>query len=176
MDPSIELWRPVPEYEGYYSVSSLGRVRSEEREVRDYRGVRRLRTRVMKLCKTRRGYFSVGLHKDGHTRTRHVHSLVTSAFLGPRPPGKCVLHGPAGKLCNALSNLSYGTIFQNNGPDKIRDGTDNRGEKNHKAKLTAADVRFIRASNERGSFLAKNFGVTRTTICDIRKHKIWAHV
>lgn len=51
-----------------------------------------------------------------------------------------------------------------------------RGETQWQARLTADDVRTIRASKESGKELARRFGVSPQTICDIRKGRKWQHV
>lgn len=55
-----------------------------------------------------------------------MHVLVAHHFISSRPAGMLVLHGPAGKSCNHVKNLSYGTYTQN-ALDRIRDKTDIRG-------------------------------------------------
>ena len=40
-----EIWRPVKEYEGYYEVSNLGRVRSIDRVVVDKNGRQQFKKR-----------------------------------------------------------------------------------------------------------------------------------
>lgn len=42
--------------------------------------------------------------------------------------------------------------------------------------LTEEDVRYIRAATISGADLAREFGVTSATICDIRKHRSWKDV
>lgn len=60
-----------------------------------------------------------------------VHVAVALAWIGPKPsPKHEVLHGPAGKLCNDVSNLRWGTRRENN-LDKRRDGTDHHASKTH---------------------------------------------
>lgn len=51
-----------------------------------------------------------------------------------------------------------------------------RGETQWNAKLTEADVRFIRASDMSGKDLAAKFLVTPQAITNIRKRRIWKHV
>lgn len=58
-------------------------------------------------------YLSVCLSRDGQRRNLYVHELVALAFLGPRPEGAEILHGPKGSKCNHLSNLRYGTPEEN---------------------------------------------------------------
>lgn len=42
--------------------------------------------------------------------------------------------------------------------------------------LTEDDVRYVRASNERGVDLAVRFGIAVQTVCDIRKRRSWKHI
>ena len=51
-----------------------------------------------------------------------------------------------------------------------------RGETQWQAKLTEADVRFIRSSSAAGKELAAKFLVTPQAITNIRKRRIWKHV
>jgi hypothetical protein len=50
------------------------------------------------------------------------------------------------------------------------------GERNGKAKLTAADVRAIRAAAGTQSEIAKRFGIARTTARQIRLRRRWQHL
>ena len=178
MDLSIEQWKPVIGYEGLYSVSSLGRVRSEARVVDSGQGwSQRIAGRIMKLrCPSPGYYWLVTLSSAGKQKSYTVHSLVARAFLGLQPPGHHILHGPAGSKCNALHNISYGTVSKNNGEDRVRDGTDIRGEQHNQAKLTAADVRFIRASSEGSRALGHKFEVSHRAIHKARIRETWAHI
>jgi hypothetical protein len=120
--PDTEIWRDIHDYEGLYQVSNLGRVRSLDREVPDARcGSRRFKGRAMKLTKGP-SYLCLSLCKRGVRRTHTVHQLVANAFLGPRPVGMEICHGPEGQFVNTVDNLSYGTSKQNS-LDMRRDGT-----------------------------------------------------
>ena len=50
------------------------------------------------------------------------------------------------------------------------------GEKHGMSKLTMDNVVYIKTSKESGVKLANKFGVSTTTICDIRKGRSWTHV
>jgi len=54
--------------------------------------------------------------------------------------------------------------------------TDSVGESNGRAKLAVADVLQIRSSTDTHAALARRFGVTATTIFNIRKRKLWSHL
>lgn len=61
--------------------------------------------------------------------------------------------------------------------DKIRDGTDNRGERHGKAKLTEAHVLQIRArADENQKKLGEEFGVLNHVISNIINKKSWKHI
>jgi hypothetical protein len=176
----METWKAIPDYEGLYEVSDMGRVRSVDRVVESSkRGAQKLKGQIITSFLTPEGYFKVNLCKDGISKNFKVHKLVKNSFHGPTPKGLDVLHGKDGKKCNKLSNLEFGTKQQNNGPDKVRDGTDNRGENHPHAKLTETDVRSIKKLLNTGWIqkdIAKIFGVTDTCISRIKCGKGWAHL
>jgi hypothetical protein len=112
-------WKPVVDYEGYYEVSDQGSVRSVDRMV----GGRQLKGKELSLSTNPQGYKHVGLHKNGVRKGFFVHTLVAEAFFGPCPEGCIVLHGTFGAGVDGVDNLEYGSPFQNNVTDKLRDGT-----------------------------------------------------
>lgn len=112
-----EEWRAIPSAPGY-EASSRGRVRSTPRAVPTARGERNLPGRVLQPWPAGKGYEYV----DVAGRHRSVHVLVAEAWLGSRPAGSEVCHGPAGMLDNAPSNLRYDTSTANH-LDAVRDGT-----------------------------------------------------
>lgn len=71
-----EEWRAVPGYEGLYSASSLGRVRSDRGGRGTYVG------KVLKFGANLRGCPTVSLCKGGRLRTYLVHRVMTAAFMG----------------------------------------------------------------------------------------------
>jgi len=123
------------------------------------------------------------LSREGKYKTFKVYALVAAAFIGPRPPGLDVRHGPAGTGDDSAQNLSYGTRAQNE-QDKKRDGTfihrSLSGEEHGMAKLTEQDVRFIRQRLADRSAtqvaLAAEYGVTQANISLIKTRKKWNHV
>ena len=83
---SKEIWRDVPEYEGLYQVSNLGKVRSLDMEIECYPIERkpyiRLRKgKILKLYCDHRGYRFIGLYKDSESEKVLVHRLMAMAFL-----------------------------------------------------------------------------------------------
>jgi hypothetical protein len=60
--------------------------------------------------------------------------------------------------------------------DKIRDGTDNRGEKNLNAKITEDTAKKIKGYKGSHVECAKKLDVPYTTVQQIRKGISWKHV
>lgn len=110
-----EIWKDVVEYEGYYQVSNLGKVRSMDRVVKSKGRNKRLKGVMLhpSLSGTARSYLTVQLSKNGRQICSRVHALVALAFMGPPPEGMEVLHGVEGSLVNTLENLRYGTHKEN---------------------------------------------------------------
>lgn len=161
---SLEIWKPVVGFEGRYEVSNAGRVMSLRSGV------------VLKLNKQTGGYLIAHLYRDGKRTARTVHSMVLTAFVGPRPAGAECLHGDHDRTNNALSNLRWGTRRENE-DDKMRAGRVIRGEKSTSAKLTRADVFEIRAAvGTPQQELADRFGCTFSNISAIQLGKSWRHV
>jgi hypothetical protein len=116
-----EEWRAVRDWEGFYEVSSLGRVRSVERI--QVRGVGRYRTptaclqkcKLLKPAKNDRGYMVVILAdtQNGRRKTAKVHRLVCEAFNGPPPEGHEVAHNDNTRDNNVADNLRWATHYDN---------------------------------------------------------------
>jgi len=173
-----EVWRPVVGWEGLYEVSDVGRVRSTARTVsrlfNGTIGVQKFPSRVRKLHQHGR-YLTVRLHGQGRKpQTYSVHTLVAEAFLGSRPQGHDICHGPKGSLCNEVSNLRYGTRAENL-KDRDRDGTHQRGEQGPGAKLTMQQVREIKQLKglEPSHSVAARYGVSFSSVCMIWRGVTW---
>jgi len=106
-----EQWKDVVNYEGYYEVSNLGRVRSVDRIIRHSKGgFRNWRGKILKLIPAATsGYLVLRLSKEGIKKTHYVHHLVANAWLIGPFEGCVIRHGPNGISDNSVSNLCYGT-------------------------------------------------------------------
>lgn len=169
----IEQWRPVPGYEGYYDVSSHGRVR----RIRGNSGQQICRQ--LKLQPMPTGYLKVDLWRDNIGEPRTVHSLVVRAFLGEPPsPEHEVAHWDRDRTNCRLGNLRWATRAGNY-DDSRRHGTNAKGERHGNSRLTADDVRAMRAMRKGGALIreiAVRFGVNRPHAGEIVRGKLWAHV
>jgi hypothetical protein len=167
-----EIWEDIPGYEGRYQVSSLGRIKSLEREFirHDWRtGLPTLvsvRERILKAGRFNRlGHFSVFLRDEKHPNGIGVpvHKIVMLTFVGEPPVGTEVLHINSNPVDNQLTNLRYGTRSENQ-IDRYRFAGGG-------LKLSTDDVIEIRKQLERGRQqrqIAKQFGVSDTTIYYIK--------
>jgi len=101
-----EIWKPVVGYEGYYDVSSRGRIRSVNTKRR-----RKIVSRILKSGLRPDGYHNVVLSREGVTRTRTVHRIVAEAFLGPSE--LTVNHRDGDRGNNSVGNLEWLSIREN---------------------------------------------------------------
>ena len=108
MKEAIEIWKDIPNYEGY-QVSNLGRVKSLERI--DALG-RKVEEKILKPQLVRR-YYRVCLCKQSIKKTYRVHRLVWEAFNGTIPEGYEINHLDERPINNRLSNLSLVTHKEN---------------------------------------------------------------
>lgn len=172
-----EEWIDVPGWEEFYQVSSLGRVRSMDRVVtqKSRWGIqnRTMRGKLLKLNSCTNQYLFVTLSRPGKKPKAHlVHRLVAFAFHGHPPLGYEVCHTNGIKTDNRSVNLRWDSRSLNH-KDKLRHGTDSRGENNSMCKLNVQKILEIRASTLTLKELSKRYEVTEGTLSGIRNFKSW---
>lgn len=167
---TAETWKPVPDYEGIYEVSDLGRVR-----------------RVSAAKGATQGRIIDGrTNKDGYRRVtlcaaprpdldKLVHVLVLEVFVDPCPPGMEACHGDGDPGNAALSNLRWDTP-KANADDRRLHGTHVQGTRHGSNKLTEDQVREIRVASGSQRAIAKTFGVSQQTVNDIKSGRRWSHL
>ncbi len=106
-----------------------------------------------------------------------AHRVSHELYVGPIPEGMHVLHKCDVRACVNPSHLFLGTHADNmadmyaKGRQPSQKGTDSG-----RSKLTEAQVLEIRASNEGGGVLGRQYGVTRKNISSIRLRQSWKHI
>ena len=176
----LETWKPVLGWETLYEVSDLGSIRSLTRTITSKMGwTRVLKGRLLKPYLNKQRKIYQFLLQDGKRKRRvNIALLVLETFIGIKPDGHVVCHGKKGRLCNHLSNLSYGTMSKNM-LDRWRDGTMPHGSHHANSKLNVNDVKAIRQLRDDGiscSKIAAKFGVCKDVISRIHQRKQWAWV
>jgi hypothetical protein len=124
------------------------------------------------------GYLIVVLSVDGNRKTRNIHRLVLETFVGPCPDGCEVAHGNGVKSNNCLSNLRWATRLEN-ANDRHVHGTVLIGTKHPRCKLTEDGVRSARkrfANGESQASIARELGVSQSSISLICKRVNWSHI
>lgn len=172
-----ERWLPISGYEGDYEVSDRGRVRSFLASK-----PRVPLPRLLRLGETgrrRKGdqkrYLIVRLWRGGKSRTHYVHRLVLTAFVGPCPEGAECRHLNGDRHDNRLENLCWGTR-QENYEDRLRHGTDLRGERSGTCRLKEEQVLAIQADTRPHEAIAKDYAVSRPLVSMIKGGKRWGHL
>lgn len=122
----------------------------------------------------------------GYGLTRHdgktvgAHRLMYRLVHGDITPGNDVCHRCDVRSCINPTHLFQGTRKENLADMRAKGrNNDPRGERHPKAKLTADDVRAIRAALAAGEGYRKlgtRYGVSRQSIADIKHGRHWNHV
>lgn len=102
----MEVWKDIKGYENLYQVSNCGRVKSLYNYKRN--GTNILKPRI------KRGYYTIGLRKNGIRKWYQVHRLVASAFIPNKDNLPQVNHKNENKLDNKIENLEWCSVSYNN--------------------------------------------------------------
>lgn len=111
----MEVWKDINNFEGYYQVSNMGRVKALKRTLsHKHSKTYTFNELILKPNSVKGGYLQVTLNKDSKRKSKYVHVLVMEAFKGEKPIGYEVNHIDENKENNKLSNLEYLTCKENN--------------------------------------------------------------
>jgi hypothetical protein len=121
------------------------------------------------------GYGHIGING----KIDRAHRASYREFVGEIPTGMFVCHRCDVRHCINPEHLFLGSN-QENIADMVSKGRNALGERNHKAKLTEADVKMVRHlySAERKTYRAigELYGVTEQAVYAIIRGKNWKHV
>lgn len=186
-------WRPIKNAP-YYLVSDEGHVKSVERFVKTFNGEKECLRHIPETYplkeKDIRGYKNVSIiqydldMKPIKRYMRQVHRLVLETFNPVcNMENLQVNHIDGNKSNNKLSNLEWVTPKENtvHAHKVLNHKRDQDGENNSMSKLTTNQVieiikRINGKKKERDSKIAKDYGVSRKTIENIRLNRTWKHI
>ena len=114
-----EIWKDIPNYEGYYQVSNLGNVKS----------IIFNREKLLKKCINSSGYCLVVLYNNKKRKIFYAHQLVAIAFLNHNPNKfeKVVNHKNFNKLDNRVENLEIVSNRENSNHKHIKSSSSYTG-------------------------------------------------
>lgn len=102
-----EIWKDIPEYEGLYQASNLGRIKSINSKRRNHDVI------MSDKSIANNGYIVVCLKRNGKPKTHSVHRLIAKTFI-PNPYNYPVInHKNENKLDNRVENLEWCTYSYN---------------------------------------------------------------
>lgn len=156
----MEVWKDIPDYEGIYQASNLGRIRTAEGKTTSNArcGARRWKSRILKgrgdNYKTGK---RVSLWKDGQVKDWLVARLVAMTFLGLPPNGFTVNHKDGNRFNNNVKNLEWLSLG-----DNIRHGFETGLYTTQKAVLVERDGEMLefRSLARLDAFLGRRAGYT----------------
>jgi len=141
-----EIWKDIPNYEGYYQASNLGRVRSLDRTVTYSDGRERFYKGKIIDGSVQKGYRQTTLRGDGIVRTLKFSQIIAMAFLGHEPNG-------------------HKLVVDHINGDKSDDRVENLRIVTQRANITTC------FRSDRGSFSSGHVGVSW-----IERHSAWRSI
>lgn len=188
-----EIWKDVPNYEGLYQVSNLGRVKSLDREFLDKKGkLFRRKGAMITLVENEYGYLAVRLNKNNTRKEFKVHRLVLMTFSPcDNMENLEVNHKDFNRKNNSLNNLEWLTHKENLNYSKANYANVFIGSKNPKATFTEEQIKTIREMYQMGwsisQIVYELYQIDRKTdlrlyknlhgkISDIVNYRTWKHI
>lgn len=161
---SLEIWKDVLGWEGFYEVSNHGRVRSLPRLSRlnskQPERKRLMGGKIRQPSVTGR-YLGLALTANNRKQFYPVHILVLESFCCPRPKGLFARHLNGDAFDNRPENLAWGTHLENM-QDRMKHGRYAKGENHPMAKLS--DQQFLEIINGSLTYLEVSikYGISKT--------------
>lgn len=180
MNEEKEIWKDIPNYEGYYQISSFGRVKSLERVII----TNTKKKQVVKECIRKnvliKGYCRVVFLNKQKRQNMPVHRLVAISFIENSLNKKYVNHIDGNKQNNNVSNLEWVTASENT-THSYRLGLNYKTmtENHHSAKLKNRDIPNIIKLSKNGikqTEIAIIYKVSPSVINSIIRGRNWKHI
>lgn len=156
----MEIWKKIDER---YEISSYGRVKSLERDVRRRYGFRHKKEQILKpqILGGKQGYYAVYLYDEKTKKQvwRYVHRLVAEAFI-PNPNNyEEVNHKDENKLNNNVENLEWCTSRYNSNYGTVKERIKNTNIESGKwadySGMTEEEKRYYQKKKNRDRYVKK---------------------
>lgn len=164
----VEEWKNIPDYDGIYTASTLGRIKSSM----PHNGTNE---RILRQTKTRKGYLGFGMYKNKKRTSFQSHRIIAETYLPNSFNLPEVNHKKGIKTDNRPCAIEWST-HGDNIDHAVEHSLIQKGEKCHGAKLTEKDVLEIRASNLMQKELAVIYNISRQNISGIIRRIYWTHI
>lgn len=123
----FEIWKPVPQWENSYEVSTLGRIRSLDRTIRTSKEFSKRKGRILNPMTDKDGYKYITVQR----KSWKLHRKICETFHGDPPSSTHVVrHLNGNPADNRPANLKWGTRKENS-EDTKGHGTDSNLRKTH---------------------------------------------
>lgn len=165
-----EIWKNIPNYEGLYQASNLGRIKSLERLV-NYKidgFYRKVSCRILSQSNIR-GWLHCSISANGGNRSIHVARLIALSFI-PNPENKpTVNHKNRIKNDNRIENLEWATAKEQTKNIFDVGGRKTQSGENHWKSMRVYQYNVngeLVSEHETATSAAKKFNSKASTICD----------
>lgn len=109
-----EIWKEITGFEGLYSVSNLGNIKSHSRKANISNGkFRIMKERILKPQITFNGYHAIVLNNGDKHKMFKIHTLVATHFIDNKFNLKEINHIDGNKLNNHINNIEWCSRSQN---------------------------------------------------------------
>lgn len=177
----MEEWKDIKGYEGYYKISSYGRVKGLRRLIKPYNCSKGywIDEKIIKDGTSNGGYRMITLSKKGKNSIFRVHRLVAEAFI-PNPYNKeTVNHKDECVTNNHVDNLEWMTQAENNeyGTRKARQRV-NSNVKGHQKDLSKDELTDCLIKGMTYKEISNKYHISKRTVISyakdfgISKHKL----
>lgn len=173
----MEIFKDVENYEGYYQISNLGRIKSLQRPAKNHSGLTKtLKEKYLNTHISKTGYYVIDFKKDSIRKTFKVHRLIAFAFIDKVEGKDFINHKNGVKTDNRIENLEWCTIAENNSHSRATGLSKQKGCDNVSSKLTKDQVIFIINTTIPLKDLAIMFNVNFSTVYRARIGKTYKNL
>lgn len=109
-----EIWKDIPNYEGLYQASNLGRIKGLRRYKQNHSKLQLVEEKIIKqYVNKHNGYAYTVLCKNGKEKNCRVHKLIATAFIPNTENKTTINHIDGNKTNNRVDNLEWATNQEN---------------------------------------------------------------